>query len=185
MNGKHKPVVEFYAHHANYKYFIQMLDVIKNESSEHFPYIPIIVFEAFTIESYINTLGYRHVEDWKEIERIPWRAKITLLHSFSKKKADWSKAPLQFAKEIFKIRDFLAHGKNERVEGEVFNSYHDAKYSLNQHKIKPKALRDIDKDWVINSEDKLHDLLLYLADVMGQPGSWKIMGNAKIVKVEN
>ena len=41
---------------------------------------PIVVFLAFSIESYLNSIGARKLIIWDELERLPWKNKVVILH---------------------------------------------------------------------------------------------------------
>src|SRR6185436_15567452 len=89
----------------------------EKENPVKLPLSPIVVFLAFSIESYLNSLGARAIPFWDEIERLPWKSKVGVLHTTAGRDPDWGKEPLQFATEVFRLRDKLAHGKPERVLG--------------------------------------------------------------------
>jgi hypothetical protein len=124
--------------------------------------VPIVVFMAFTVEAYVNDLGFRHITDWKKKERRPWKEKIEILHKEKTRPVDWNFEHLAFIKELFSIRDRLAHGKPERVYGPQF----DSKQEANEHVISS----EFDPDWFLelpvwyhSSRDKFFQALEYLA----------------------
>lgn len=116
--------------------------------------ITIIVFLAFSIESYVNHLGADHLSIWDELERLPWKKKITILHKIRSKTPDWGSNPLQFANKVFSLRDRLAHGKPEIVYGPVTESEEQALESLDDHGLfLPEWRKQITREWIIQSEE--------------------------------
>ncbi|WP_343661769.1 hypothetical protein [Ralstonia sp.] len=128
---------------------------------------PIVVFMAFSIESYVNTLGARAVPFWDAIERLQWRAKLEILHTTTGATPDWSRGPLQFASEVFRLRDRLAHGKPERVYGEkVLDGAEPWKMVFGEG-LQPKWFKSITRDWVLDSRDRFRQMMTYLESLMG------------------
>jgi hypothetical protein len=41
---------------------------------------PVVVFTAFAIEAYLNSIGARKIAFWDDLERLPWRQKASILH---------------------------------------------------------------------------------------------------------
>ena len=142
-------------------------DFKKKESDDPFDYLPLLVFTAFSIESYINSIGSRKIKFWTQLERLPWRAKIEVLHSNLHKSPEWGKDPLQFATQVFSIRDRLAHGKPEAVADPLFNDHHTAVSMLYVQHIKPSIFNTLDREWVLDSSERLYVLLEYLGSLYG------------------
>lgn len=86
-------------------------DVSERDEVTYSDCIPIAVFSAFAIEAYINGVGARVVDFWDSVERNSWQSKVDILHSIAGQSPDWGADPLSYAKEVFKLRDKLAHGK--------------------------------------------------------------------------
>lgn len=128
---------------------------------------PIVVFMAFAIESYLNSIGARQLEIWEELERLPWRKKVAILHTTAKKSLDWGKDPLRFATEVFGLRDRLAHGKPERVVGSVFNNQGDANQFLNSKDLQPDWYSQITREWVMEAKERFRLLMIYLGGLFG------------------
>ena len=166
---KYQPYCNFPAHAKNIEALSRMLWLMDSDISNHFSLTPIVVFEAFTIESYLNTLGSEHIEIWDELERLPWKKKISILHKIAKKTPDWGNQPLQFASEVFQIRDRLAHGKSERVEGQLYDTEQKAINVLGTTEMEPEWFRRIDKEWIISSKSKLDSLMRYLSNLYNYP----------------
>lgn len=125
-------------------------------------FTPIVVFIAFSIESYLNSLGARQLVFWDEIERLPWRNKIEILHKVSEKTCDWGKEPLQFATEVFRIRDKLAHGKSERVTGTVETDYGRVHATSIGNSLEPGWYLAINRDWIVQAKARFRQLMIYL-----------------------
>jgi hypothetical protein len=94
-----------------------MYGQLERGGSSRIELTPIVVFLAFSIESYLNSIGARKLNIWEELERLSWRKKIAILHKTAGRTLEWGKEPLQFATEVFALRDRLAHGKPERIVG--------------------------------------------------------------------
>jgi len=124
---------------------------------------PIVVFAAFAIEAYLNSIGARKITFWDELERLPWKKKVEILHKQAGSKPDWGKEPLQFAKEVFEFRDKLAHGKPERVLGPVFNDANEAGRLQDLGKLRPDWYSRIDREWAEASQGRFRALMMYLA----------------------
>lgn len=133
-------------------------DLEKNEEKK--PNLtPIVVFLAFSVESYINSVGARALNIWDEIERLPWRTKLEILHKSADKIPNWGIEPLQFAIEIFKLRDKLAHGKPERVISPKGDGVVDFS------KLVPEWYKMITKQWVVDAKGRFHALMVYIANL--------------------
>lgn len=125
--------------------------------------LPIVVFMAFSIESYVNSLGFRKLENWPALERKPWKDKIDLLHKNTGSEASWNEGQLQFAKEIFALRDKLAHGKPASVKGKITTEYSIAKQQSDGDVLQPAWFKKINRKWLIQSKNKYLELMKYLA----------------------
>lgn len=128
---------------------------------------PIIVFLGFSIESYLNSLGARQLEIWDEIERLPWRNKVEILHKIAGRTPEWGKEPLQFAIEVFRVRDKLAHGKPERVLGTVHSNYGQAEADSHDRELQPDWYRGITREWVLEAKGRFRRLMTYLGGLFG------------------
>ena len=76
-----------------------------------------LVFSAFTVEAYLNHVGERKIQFWNEIEKIEPMSKLTVLYSVLKLPFDPSKRPIQTIQQLFKFRNFMAHGRTEKLTG--------------------------------------------------------------------
>lgn len=166
---KLKYTVSFTAQSANIDALYQLFDDVQiGEVPKNQHIIPIVVFMAFSIESYVNSLGSQKIPYWDVIERLRWREKIDILHKASNTTADWGAQPLAFAIQVFSVRDKLAHGKAEDVSIIITEDNHE--YYLDNPP-KPKWLKGITKEWVNDSYERFQTLMTYLASVTGLPES--------------
>ena len=129
------------------------------------------MFLAFSIESYLNSIGARKLTIWDELERLPWKSKVVILHKTAGKSAEWDKDPLQFASEVFALRDRLAHGKPERVLGPIFRTKAEATQYLNRPVLSPDLQPEwytrITVDWVMRAKERFRLLMIYLGGLFG------------------
>lgn len=147
---------DFTAQGLNVMALMNLYAALETGGLENRNLTPFVVFLAFSIESYLNTLGARSIEFWDEIEKISWKRKIEILHKKVAKTADWGKEPLQFATEVFRLRDKLAHGKPERVLGPKDGA------RIRGNEFVPEWYKGITRDWVLEAKDRFHELMIYL-----------------------
>ena len=76
-----------------------------------------IVFSAFTLEAYLNHIGEIKIEYWEEIEKITPTQKLKVMYSHLNIPYNSSMRPIQTVKQVFKFRNFMAHGKTEKIQG--------------------------------------------------------------------
>ncbi|HLF85342.1 MAG TPA: hypothetical protein VI837_14305 [Blastocatellia bacterium] len=99
------------------------LNMAANQALEHaeasergrtYDCMSVILFCAFTLEAYFNHLGKEKFQCWELIERrLGPKEKLLLLLDVIKHSIDESRRPFQTLKDIFRLRDALAHGKTE------------------------------------------------------------------------
>lgn len=180
---KYQPVMDFPAHSKNAGAVTGLLWLMDSNVFERMNMATIVVFQAFTVESYINHLGFEAVGHWEEMERLPWKSKITILHKIVGADAEWGKDPLQFAGEIFKVRDKMAHGKPETVEGKFYTTEKEALTAFGTSAMEPDWYRKIDKDWVRKSRSRFDELMGYLAVLLGKSsGDYQCGGEGRVVE---
>ena len=80
------------------------------------------VFHAFTFEAYLNHVGSQEIEFWDEIDRISYSNKLSVLSKRLKFTCDLSRRPFQTMRDLFKLRDGLAHGKTTEINHEFETS---------------------------------------------------------------
>lgn len=160
-----KPYIDFTAQSKNIQALNNLYTHMRQPNSLNSELTPIVVFLAFSIESYLNSIGSRKIDFWDELERSPWKLKIIILHKLCKKELDWGKYPLQFATEIFALRDKLAHGKSERVIGPEFESQDQAGNWLMEGNFEPEWYKKLDKEWADIAYERFCLLMKYLAEL--------------------
>jgi hypothetical protein len=162
----YQPYTDFTAQSKTVAALMSMYALIERDSDVQIERTPIVVFLAFAIESYLNSIGARQLKFWDELERLPWKKKVKILHKIAGRSIDWGKDPMQFATEVFGLRDKLAHGKPERVVGRVFNNQNDANQTLTQE-LQPDWYNRITLEWVINAKERFRLLMIYLGSLFG------------------
>lgn len=163
----YQPYSDFTAQSRTVSALMSMYAQLERNSSVRPELTPIVVFLAFAIESYLNSVGARQLEIWDELERLPWKKKVVILHKTAKKPIDWSKDPLLFATEVFSLRNKLAHGKAERVVGPAFKSQMDANQLLNSQDLQPAWYSNITREWVMEAKERFRLLMIYLGGLFG------------------
>jgi hypothetical protein len=158
----YQPFSNFTAQSRTVSALMSMYGQLERGAPDRMELTPIVVFLAFSIESYLDSLGARKLEIWDELERLPWKKKVTILYKTASKSPDWSKDPLQFATEVFALRDKLAHGKPERVVGPVFINQADAIQYQNSRDMQPEWYNKVTRDWVMEAKERFRLLMIYL-----------------------
>jgi hypothetical protein len=141
---------------------------LEQENGKRVELTPIVVFIAFSIESYLNSLGARHVVIWDELERLPWKSKVEILYKIAGRVPEWGEEPLQFATEVFKLRDKLAHGKPERILGPAVKDFKQADDLVRSNDLQPDWYRGITKEWVLHAKERFRLLMIHLGQLFDQ-----------------
>jgi len=90
------------------------LEELENlESGKFYKILTCIIFSSFTIEAYMNHIGYYNFNFWTEVEKKRPLEKLKILYSVLELNFDKSLRPIQSIIEMFKYRNLLAHGKTE------------------------------------------------------------------------
>jgi hypothetical protein len=139
----YQPYSDFTAQSRTVSALMSMYAQLERGTSSTTELTPIVVFLAFSVESYLNSIGARNLAIWDESERLSWKNKIAILHKTVGKSPVWGKDPLQFANEVFSLRDKLAHGKSERVVGPKFRTHAEAAQYINRPELHP----DLQPEW--------------------------------------
>jgi len=134
---------------------------------EQYELLPVLVFAAFTVEAYVNSVGTRKINFWSHVDRLPWKKKIEVLHLVAGKQTDWGQDPLQLAVQLFDIRDRLAHGKQESIVGPKCDTYMEAESVLMVQHLKPEWFALLTKDWVVGTRQRTVALLSHLGALHG------------------
>lgn len=143
---KYQPHLEFSAQAVSFRSLQYLYTRIAEGEENEYDYVPIIVFIAFSIEAYINSIGSRKIVFWDQIERLPWKKKVEILHANAGAKPNWGKAPLQFSTQVFGVRDRLAHGKSETIDGPFCDTVGEANTILMVQCLKPDWFEVLNKD---------------------------------------
>jgi hypothetical protein len=165
--AKYQPYSNFTAQSRTVSALMSMYAQLERDSAARIELTPFVVFLAFAIESYLNSIGARQFDIWGELERLPWKTKVVILHKTAKRSVDWGIDPLQFATEVFALRDRLAHGKPERVVGPVFNNQCDANRFVDSQNLQPDWYRKIKREWVMEAKERFRLLMTYLGGLFG------------------
>jgi hypothetical protein len=156
---------DFTAQSRTVSALMSMYASLERDSGVRVELTPIVVFLAFSIESYLNSIGARKLAIWDELERLPWKKKVAILHKTVGRTPDWGKDPLRFASEVFRLRDRLAHGKPERVVGPVVSDRSEAHRLAVSGDLQPGWYRAITKEWVIQAIERFRLLMIYLGQL--------------------
>jgi hypothetical protein len=154
---------DFTAQSANIQTLMAMLSDLDKSNDSAVRVIPIVVFMAFSIEAYINSVGARAIPYWGELERLPWKKKLGILHQAAGKTAKWGEGDLQFASSVFNLRDNLAHGKPERVVGPIFETYEEAYEHRQLNRLEPVWWAKLNKAWAVKARVQFNELMKYVA----------------------
>ncbi len=163
----YQPFADFTAQSRTVSALMGMYAHLENQPNVRIELTPLVVFLAFSIESYLNFLGARKLSIWDELERLPWRAKVSILHKVAGRSSDWSHDPLQFATEVFKFRDRLAHGKPERVLGPKTRDHVEAHRIATREDLQSEWYRSLTREWVVDAKERFRVLMVYLGGLFG------------------
>jgi hypothetical protein len=167
----YQPYSNFTAQSRTVSALMSMYAQLEGGTSSRVELTPIIVFIAFSIESYVNSIGARNLSIWDELERLPWKSKIVILHRTAGTSPEWGRDPLQFASEVFALRDRLAHGRPEQVVGPKFRTETEAAQYVNKPALSPDLQPEwytkITKDWVMTAKERFRLLMIYLGGLFG------------------
>ncbi|HEU4951096.1 MAG TPA: hypothetical protein VFT46_04050 [Holophagaceae bacterium] len=146
---------------------MSMYGLLERDDQVRLPLAPVVVFIAFSIESYLNSLGARAIPFWDEIERLSWKSKVNVLHTTAGCDPNWGQEPLQFATEVFRLRDKLAHGKPERVLGPKLSDQAEPEKMVLGDALQPEWYKSINREWVFQAKGRFQALMVYLGGLFG------------------
>lgn len=164
---KHLPHKTFTAQSLNVQALMSMYRDLEDADDDKDRIMPIVVFMAFSIEAYLNSLGARCIPYWDELERLPWRKKISILHAAAEKQPDWGGKQLQFVCEVFNLRDKLAHGRPITIVGPAFDDHHSAVVFLAERNLQPEWFGRLTKAWALVAKENFTEFMKYLAALHG------------------
>jgi len=74
------------------------------------------VFCAFTFEAYLNHVGAEEIPFWEEIDRISHAKKLRVIARQLNLRLDFGTPPFQVIRELFDLRNSLAHCRTQSIE---------------------------------------------------------------------
>lgn len=88
-----------------------------SESEQLYKSINSILLTAFFVEAYLNHVGAVKVRSWNILEKkLSPKEKLEIISREIELKTDFSREPFQTFKQVFEIRNLLAHGKTENLQ---------------------------------------------------------------------
>jgi hypothetical protein len=75
-----------------------------------------LIFCAFALEAYLNHLGQRSVDNWRDFSMAAPLVKLRYLAETSNLKLDPGERPMQTIVKLFWYRNCIAHGRSEPVQ---------------------------------------------------------------------
>ena len=79
-----------------------------------------LVFGSFCLEAFLNSAGRTWIPHWDLLERkLQPTDKLKLICTALSLQADFGKTPFQCVSVLFSFRNWIAHGKDERVREKV------------------------------------------------------------------
>lgn len=166
---KYQTHLDFSAQAITFRSLQKLFGQCDLENMDEYDWVVIVVFAAFSVEAYINSIGSRKIVFWDQIEKLSWKNKIEILHSNAGAKTEWGHGPLQFASEIFKVRDRLAHGKPVRVSSPILENSDEAWALVYTQQLIPDWLKKIDREWVLTANERTCSLMEYLGSLYKLP----------------
>ena len=167
----HQAFADFTAQTRSVDALMSMYGLLEKDDTARVPLMPVAVFIAFSVESYLNSIGARVIPFWDEMERLPWKSKVNVLHAAAGREPNWGQEPLQFATEVFRLRDRLAHGKPERVLGPKLPDNAEPEKMAIGSGLQPDWYKSINREWVMQAKGRFHVLMVYLGGLFGYPES--------------
>ena len=165
-----------------YAYLLNGANSLFKSAKEHplgsnYCRVAAVVFSAFAIEACLNHIGEGKLRFWSIVERtLSWESKLELIAQYLDVQIDKGKRPFQTLTMLFKLRNHLAHGRTQTVEG----TYKD---SDDPDHVKGKA-EVMDPDWLnrLYSDDEVQRVLedttsiveLFLERAGFDPRSWRL-----------
>ncbi|QPR34498.1 hypothetical protein I6G96_26860 [Delftia acidovorans] len=124
MAKEQRVVTSHFAHYASYQMYLKLLTIynakkagINLVNGVNLEEEGVLVFMAFTIEGFINAVGFNSIENWDSIERKPWRSKLKTLKNINSNGFSSNDGIDKMIEKIFNFRDKMAHGKPAISEG--------------------------------------------------------------------
>ncbi len=100
---------------AEYSYNLYLNGDHSNFENYHHRVISLLFF-AFSLEAFLNHVGEKILNNWDQIENgMNSTAKLLLIGIKLNENIDFSSRPYKTYKELFYLRNFLVHGKTEKI----------------------------------------------------------------------
>ncbi len=96
--------------HANW---VLLENTVEQREGWFYECMTAILISAFKFEPYLNHVGAILFTYWDEMERLPHKNKLNIIRSHLDIKKEDGKRPYQTLKNLFYLRDAVAHGKTE------------------------------------------------------------------------
>lgn len=87
-------------------------------SGSLYNYMHALISAAFALEAYLNFAGQSSLPFWSSIDRISTENKLKVLCVQAGTTVDFSKRPYQSVKELWRVRNFLAHARVQSAKDE-------------------------------------------------------------------
>jgi hypothetical protein len=107
----------------------------KDEKGSYYQLMASLIFIAFTLEAYLNHIGKRIFGCWDDLEQLSPQKKLNVIAEKLKVEKDDGKRPFQTVKELFKLRNDIAHGKSVFLKSENQISATDAELDNYMHRL--------------------------------------------------
>jgi hypothetical protein len=91
----------------------------EQEAASFHQFMSSIVFTAFTLEAYLNHIGPRLFQCWKDLERLGPHEKLNLIAEHLRVTINYGTRPWQIMKKLFEFRNTIAHGKSKTFKPPV------------------------------------------------------------------
>lgn len=89
----------------------------QQEGSFH-QFMASLVFTAFTLEAYLNHIGPKIFNCWRDLERLGPKEKLNVIAEKLGIAPDYSRRPWQVLSALFGFRNDIAHGKSVNISQE-------------------------------------------------------------------
>ncbi|MCK4846585.1 MAG: hypothetical protein KAS88_02855 [Deltaproteobacteria bacterium] len=104
-----------------------------NPKGSTYQYMASLIFAAFTLEAYLNHVGYlgkEKISSWEDFEKLSPRKKLNkILYKYNINQ-NKSERPFETIEKLFDFRNDLAHGKSVYMEKEELVSWKSQEESL-------------------------------------------------------
>ena len=107
----------------------------EEELGSYYMFLSCLMFQAFSLEAFLNHMGEKLFETWGELEKpLSPKAKLGLICEKLKLNINYGKTPWQIVPELIGFRNKVAHGKSELLKSEEIVLGGSDKYEKLMHK---------------------------------------------------